>query len=233
MVYYNGPTRPSAALGELLPGLRRRPRPIAHAAKPLHRRAQPVSTEDPPALLLRLYRSFAARLHGNRLSPLADLKRPRALRLGRRIKVHAHATLDASGGGGIELGDGVTVNRYAMIQGGKGGVRFGAGSEINNYSVVNGTGGVSIGADVLIGPHVQLISYQHNFADRTRPIKTQGLAAAPIVIEDDVWIGAGAIVLAGVTIGRGSVVGAGAVVTHSCPPNSLLLGVPARVVRQR
>lgn len=217
MVYYNDPARPGAAF-----------RLTNAVAIELANSTQDIST-----LLARLLLTLAARLRGSRVSLLADLKRPAALRLGQRVKVHARATLDASGGGGIELGDGVTVNRYAMLQGGKGGVRFGAGSEINNYSVVNGTGGVTIGADVLIGPHVQLISYQHLFADRDRPIKAQGLAAAPIVIENDVWIGAGAIVLAGVTIGQGSVVGAGAVVTRSCPPGSVLVGVPARIVRQR
>lgn len=170
---------------------------------------------------------------GSRVSLQTDLKCANIIRLGRRCKVHARATLDAAGGGGIAFDDGVTINRHAMIQGGKGGVRIGRGSEINNFSVVNGTGGVTIGADVLIGTHVRLISYQHEFSATDVPIKAQGLVASPILIEDDVWIGAGATILAGVTLGRGSVVGAGAVVTRSCAPGSVLIGIPARVVRKR
>lgn len=177
---------------------------------------------------------FVARwLRRSRVSLQADLKHPSAIRIGQYSKIHARATLDADGQGGIVLGDGVTINRHAMIQGGRGGVVIGNGSEVNNYSVVNGTGGVTIGANVLIGTHVKLISYQHVFAAIDQPIKAQSLVAAPIVISDDVWIGAGATILAGVSIGHGSVVGAGAVVTRSCPPGSVLIGAPARIYRNR
>jgi acetyltransferase-like isoleucine patch superfamily enzyme len=169
----------------------------------------------------------------SRISTLAHLKAVGAIRCGSRAKVHAYATLDASGGGGIVLGDDVTINRYAMIQGSRGGVLIGSGSEINNYSVLNGTGRIEIGENVLIGPHVQIISYQHEFSDMTKPIKRQPIVAQKILIGDDVWIGAGAIVLAGIEIGNGSVIGAGSVVTRSCPPYSVLAGVPARIIRSR
>jgi carbonic anhydrase/acetyltransferase-like protein (isoleucine patch superfamily) len=169
----------------------------------------------------------------SRISMLAHLKAVGAIRCGSRTKVHAYATLDASGGGGIVLGDGATINRYAMIQGSRGGVLIGNGSEINNYSILNGTGGIEIGENVLIGPHVQIISYQHEFSDVTTPIKRQPMVAKKIPIGDDVWIGAGAIVMAGIEIGDGSVIGAGSVVTRSCPPYSVLAGVPARIMRSR
>ncbi|NLG26918.1 MAG: acyltransferase, partial [Chloroflexi bacterium] len=67
----------------------------------------------------------------------------------------------------------------------------------------------------------------------SRPMRDQGVAREPIVIEDDCWIASGAIVLAGVTIGRGSVVAAGSVVTHDVPPYSVVAGMPARVLRSR
>jgi galactoside O-acetyltransferase len=69
------------------------------------------------------------------------------------------------------------------------------------------------------------------FTDPERPIMDQGITATGIRIEDNCWVGAGAIVLDGVTVGRGACVGAGAVVTHSVPPHSLAVGVPARVIR--
>ena len=169
----------------------------------------------------------------SRVSLRASLKEIGAIRVGRRTKVHVGATLDASGGKGIALGDGVTINRYAFLQGADGGVTVGDGSEINNYSVVNGAGGVSIGRNVLIGPHVCIISYEHSFDDPAADIKGQPYRYAPIVIEDGVWIGAGAIVLAGVTVGAGSVIAAGAVLSRSCAPNSVMAGVPAALLRVR
>ncbi|HEY6722253.1 MAG TPA: DapH/DapD/GlmU-related protein [Burkholderiales bacterium] len=177
--------------------------------------------------------TLACRLRGSRVSLRAYLKKPQAIRVGRRTKVHVGATLDASGGAGIVLGDGVTINRFAMVQGSNGGVRIGAGSEINNYSIVNGAGGVTIGRNVLVGPHVSIISYEHRFEDPAADIKSQPYRYAPVTIGDGAWIGAGAIVLAGVSLGAGSVVAAGAVVTKSCPAGSVLAGVPARIVKTR
>jgi acetyltransferase-like isoleucine patch superfamily enzyme len=71
------------------------------------------------------------------------------------------------------------------------------------------------------------------FADPDRLIAEQGITARGIVIEDDVWLGGGAVVLDGVRIGRGAVVGAGAVVTQDIPPYAIAVGVPARVVGSR
>lgn len=161
------------------------------------------------------------------------VKNPAQITLGRQVRVHGNTTLDANSTGRIVLGDKVTLNRYAYINASRGGVVFGVGSEVNNYSVINGAGGVEIGSHVLIGPNVQIVSYQHAYADPDRLIDVQELIYKKILIEDDVWIGASAVILAGVTIGRGSVVGAGSVVTKSCAPNSVLAGVPARLIKQR
>jgi acetyltransferase-like isoleucine patch superfamily enzyme len=76
-----------------------------------------------------------------------------------------------------------------------------------------------------------VLAVNHVFSDASRPIMDQGITAAGIRIDDDCWIGAGAIVLDGVTIGRGSCIGAGAVVTRSIPAHSLAVGTPARVIR--
>jgi len=88
---------------------------------------------------------------------------------------------------------------------------------------------IKIGDDVQIGPNVQLLTPTHPVDPELRRAKWE--AAEPIVIGDNVWLGGGAIVLAGVTIGDNSVVGAGAVVTADIPPNVVVVGTPARVVR--
>lgn len=88
---------------------------------------------------------------------------------------------------------------------------------------------IRIGDDVQIGPHVQLLGPTHplNPVDRRRGWE----GGLPITIEDNVWLGGGAIVLAGVTVGHDSVIGAGSVVTKDVPPFSVAVGSPARVVR--
>src|SRR5512139_311062 len=89
---------------------------------------------------------------------------------------------------------------------------------------------VHIGHHVMIGPAVQIYTAAHHLQVETR---NQGLEVAkPIVIEDNVWIGGGAILLPGVRIGRNAVVGAGAVVPRDVPPNTVVAGNPARVIRK-
>ncbi|WP_445620507.1 sugar O-acetyltransferase [Kushneria sp. Sum13] len=89
---------------------------------------------------------------------------------------------------------------------------------------------IIIGRDVQIGPNVQLLTPTHPIDAQSRRNKLE--AGAPIVIHDNVWLGGGAIVLAGVTIGENSVIGAGAVVTRDIPANVVAVGNPARVIRQ-
>ena len=91
---------------------------------------------------------------------------------------------------------------------------------------------VSIGSHVLIAPGVFITDHGHN-TKRELMIDAQGCAPAPVVIEDDVWIGARAIIMPGVTISRGAVVGAGAVVTKSLPEYSINVGVPTREIARR
>ena len=111
------------------------------------------------------------------------------------------------------------------------GIRIGRRAYLGERTLLRGQGGIAIGDNVLVGPGVQVLAVEHVFADGTRAIRDQGITAAGIRIDDDAWIGAGAIILDGVTIGRGACVGAGAVVTRSVPPRTLAVGVPARVVR--
>ncbi len=170
--------------------------------------------------------------NGSRVSAGAYLKGHERIRLGARCKIHDAASLDASRGQGIVLGDQVTINRYAYLQGDKGGIQLGRLVEINNFSIVNGTGGVTIGDETLIGPGVRIISYQHQYA-AGKSIRSQATVAKPIIIGRDVWIGANAVILAGVTIGDGAVIAAGAVVSHDVAPLSVVAGVPARHLKNR
>jgi acetyltransferase-like isoleucine patch superfamily enzyme len=111
------------------------------------------------------------------------------------------------------------------------GIRIGTDSLIGEYNVIRGQGGVTIGHRVYTSPMVQLLAVNHVFDDPDRPFAEQGITATGITIEDDVWIGSGAIVTDGVTIGRGSIVAAGSVVTRDVEPRTLVAGAPARAIR--
>jgi acetyltransferase-like isoleucine patch superfamily enzyme len=100
--------------------------------------------------------------------------------------------------------------------------------DIGEFTHIRANGGVRIGSRVLIASHVIITSRSHPVA-----LPRYGVVEdAPIAIEDDVWIGAGAIMLPGITVGRGAVVAAGAVVTRSVEPFTVVAGVPARQIGQ-
>src|SRR5512133_897846 len=110
-------------------------------------------------------------------------------------------------------------------------IKIGCDSLIGEYSVIRGQGGVEIGDRVFTSPFTQIIAVNHVFDDPHRPFVEQGITAEGIVIEDDVWLGAGAIVTDGVRVGKGAIIAAGAVVTHDVPPHTVVGGVPAKPLK--
>ena len=135
---------------------------------------------------------------------------------------------------GLELSIGArtAISPGVCIQGQ---VAIGDDSSVNAYSILVGVkdGPITIGNGVRIAPHVMMFASNHRFENIDIPIYKQHVDAAPITIEDDVWIAGMVMITAGVHIGRGSVIGAGAVVTKDIPPWSVAVGVPARVIKSR
>jgi acetyltransferase-like isoleucine patch superfamily enzyme len=111
------------------------------------------------------------------------------------------------------------------------GIKIGRNSLIGEYSVIRGQGGVTIGDRVYTSPFTQIIAVNHVFDDPARPFVDQGITAEGIHIEDDVWIGSGAIVTDGVRVGKGAIIAAGAVVTKDVQAHTVVGGVPARVLK--
>ena len=109
-------------------------------------------------------------------------------------------------------------------------IRIGTGCFLNYGVVALDVARIDIGDDVQIGPLVQLLTPTHPVEPEPRRAKWE--AAEPIAIGDNVWLGGGAIVCPGVTIGADTVVGAGAVVTNDLPSGVVAAGVPARVIRR-
>ena len=160
---------------------------------------------------------------------------PRRISLGRRVMIGEGCFLDAhSLSGRITLGDDVWLSRGCYVLAHRNvEVRIDRHAYVGHRCLLYGTGGICIGQDALLANDVQLICGNHTFDRRDIPIRLQPSEERPIVIEEDVWLGASVIVLGGVTVGKGSVVGAGAVVTKSLPPYSIARGVPAKVVGVR
>ena len=158
------------------------------------------------------------------------------LRLGRRVYVGDRVTIyGTTSGGSIELSDDVRIYGDVVIETDAGGsITIGEGTHIQPRCQFGGSvAPITIGKRCEIAPACAFYSFNHAF-DGDVPIRQQGLRSrGPLVIQDDVWVGYGAVVLAGVTVGRGAVIGANSVVTHDVPPFAIAAGNPARVLRYR
>ncbi|MGE3149656.1 MAG: acyltransferase [Pseudorhodoplanes sp.] len=111
-------------------------------------------------------------------------------------------------------------------------MRIGDRTTIGFYSLLYATAGITVGRDCMIAPFVYIVDSDHGIAAGT-PMNRQANVAAPISIGSDVWIGAHAIILSGVTIGDGAIVAAGAVVREDVEPNAIVGGVPAKQIGMR
>ena len=178
-----------------------------------------------------------------RMEGLAAIERNVRLRFASRIRLGHGSYLDEgvyihACPAGVEIGantlvmHGAVLHVYNFRNLPHAGIRIGRDSLIGEYTVIRGQGGVTIGDRVYTSPMTQIIAVNHVFDDPERPFVNQGITAEGIVVEDDVWLGASAVITDGVRIGRGAVVAAGAVVTRDVPAHTVVAGVPARVVRQ-
>ncbi|MEA5403512.1 acyltransferase [Arcicella sp. DC2W] len=128
------------------------------------------------------------------------------------------------------LGDFSTVEDFATINNGVGPVYIGNNSRVGIGNVIIGP--VTVGNNVIFAQNIVMSGLNHVYTDTTKPIHLQPVTTATITIEDDCWIGANAVITAGVTIGKHSVIAGGAVVTKNIPPFSVAVGNPAKVIKQ-
>ncbi len=159
------------------------------------------------------------------------------VRLGARVRIGSGCEialgLSPLRRGRLELASGCFVSRGVVLHPYGGAIRLGQNVFLGPHVVIYGHGGVEVGDDTLVSMHCRILSSEHAVPPPGTPIRSQPDIRKPTKVGRDVWLGAGVTVLGGVTIGDGCVVGAGAVVADDLPPNSLAVGVPARVVRSR
>lgn len=154
--------------------------------------------------------------------------RARGCQIGRGVEVSWGVTV--RGPGAIEIGNHVRIREGVILQSSDE-ILIEDHVDINPFTTIYGR--ARIGSYTMIAPHVMLAGGNHKFDDPTILIKHQGSTALGIVVEEDVWIGANAVILDGVRIGKGAVVGAGAVVTKDVPSNVIVVGNPARIIHHR
>ena len=149
---------------------------------------------------------------------------------GKHSVVHRSARMDTPPYRKFSLGDYSVIESFACINNAVGDVIIGDHTRIGLHNTIIGP--VTIGCHVNLAQGITVTALNHNFEDSDKRIDEQGVSTTPVKIEDDIWIGANAVILPGVTIGNHSVVAAGAVVTKNVPPHSLVAGVPAKIIKQ-
>ncbi|PQB05087.1 acyltransferase [Aureitalea marina] len=149
---------------------------------------------------------------------------------GKRACLRRRTRLDVVPWNKFKLGSESTIEDFTAINNGVGDVIIGDRTRIGLSNTVIGP--ALIGNDVRLAQNVVLSGLNHNYEETDSPIHAQGVSTAPIVIEDESWIGANAVIVPGVTIGKHSIVAAGSVVTKNVPPYSVVAGNPARVIKQ-
>ncbi|GAA4708380.1 hypothetical protein GCM10023349_28870 [Nocardioides conyzicola] len=173
------------------------------------------------------------------ISPGVRLINRQSLVVGTGVSIARGVVIDAMSRDGVRLADAATVDVGAVIRGSGGirrlgvGVAVGPRAAIGAFNFIHGGGGVIIGADVLLGPYVQIFSENHVFGDLSRPIIEQGEAPGLVSVGRGAWVGANSVILAGVTIGEDAVVAAGSVVTKDVPASAIVGGNPAKLIRMR
>jgi acetyltransferase-like isoleucine patch superfamily enzyme len=136
-------------------------------------------------------------------------------------------------GGRLELGRWAWVGHGTKVRCHEGEVSIGAKSVLGQECTISAYQHVSIGRECVIADRVMLIDFDHGAAEVERPVRLQGIYKRDVRVGNNVWIGYGACILRGVTIGDNAIVGTSAVVTRDVPANAVVGGIPARVIRMR
>ena len=211
------------------------------AAPPLD--LPPEIRGEPPPLhgglptLLRFMRSKGM-LNAKYARLLLRLGR-RKLVLGRRLRLDGIAfigprcELEVGRKGTLELGRWSWIGHGSKIRSHEGTVSIGAKTVLGQECTISSYQHISIGRECVIADRVMMIDFDHGMVEVERPIRLQGIYKRDVRVGNNVWIGYGACILRGVTVGDNAVIGTNSVVTKDVPANAVVGGVPARLIRMR
>jgi acetyltransferase-like isoleucine patch superfamily enzyme len=207
------------------------------SAAPTHLRGEPPPRSGGPVALLRFMRAnhMLSLGYARMLARLALLK----LRYRGRLRIDGPCficpgvELEIGRRATLHIGRWAWVGHATKIRVHEGEVRIGAKTVIGQECTLSAFQHISIGRECIVADRVMLIDFDHGVVEVERPIRLQGIYKRDVDVGHNVWIGYGACILRGVTVGENSVIGTSAVVTREVPPNAIVGGIPARVIRMR
>lgn len=164
------------------------------------------------------------------------VRHPKKISFGDNVAIDDYVLLDGGGSGeqGVHLGNGVIISRNCVVQGKTGHLVLGDRVDVGCNTVFSSVAGISIGDSTIIAGNCYLGGGRYYHGDREVAIMDQGgYSRGPLTIGEHSWVGAGATILDGVSVGRGVIVGAGSVVTKDVEDFSIIAGVPAKVIGSR
>lgn len=159
------------------------------------------------------------------------------IQFGNSVTIGSYCEIDGYASEKIIFGDCVKIGSYSKLLSTSHFSKFGKGLKMGNHSAIGdfthfgAPGGIEIGNDVIMGSYISFHAENHNFSDTTKLIREQGVNSKGIILGNNIWVGAKVTFLDGCQIGDNSVVAAGAVVNGIYPPNSIIGGVPAKVLK--
>ncbi|MBC5621936.1 acyltransferase [Butyricimonas hominis] len=158
------------------------------------------------------------------------LFQPFYIKRGRRSVIYSNIRKDIVPFNSFELGEKSVIESFSTINNMVGAITIGSRSRIGLGNTIIGP--VKIGNNVNLAQNIIISGLNHNYSDPDKTIISQGVNTSEVIIEDDVWIGANSVILAGITIGKHSVIGAGSVVIRDVPPYSIVVGNPGKIIKQ-
>ncbi|WP_413537195.1 acyltransferase [Carnobacterium divergens] len=168
-----------------------------------------------------------------------SLQAKRKIEFGKAVTVGKEVNINALSKKGVKIGDNVSIGDYSIISCtgilSKVGVGFSIGknSSFGEFCYFGSAGGITIGENVIMGQSIRFHSENHLFDRTDILIKDQGVSNKGIKVGDNCWIGAGAVFLDGISIGDGCVIGANSLLNKDIPPNSVVVGNPAKIIKKR
>ncbi|MBL7858473.1 MAG: hypothetical protein JNM57_12350 [Cyclobacteriaceae bacterium] len=157
-----------------------------------------------------------------------------SVHIGENVEFRRNVEIRAHGSSMVVIENNIRIDRGVRLLAANAAViEIKSGARIGLYSVINGGDSIRIGHKALISGFVYLQTSMHGYKSKEQAVQDQGYDHAPVVLENDTWLGTHVVVLPGVTIEKGAVVGSNAVVTKNVPAYQIVAGVPAKIVKER